>query len=194
MPAAGSTRLTGEDVVSCAVELLESEGFAAMSVRRLGERLGVSRQIVYTHFGGMDGLWDALHRRAYDGLRDELVAVGPPTGEVAHVLAVGRAYLESARRRPRLFELAFARPVPGYVPTAETIAASRRSFVPVVEAVAAWLGTGVGVEDDDAVELAQVLWSTTHGHVTLELAGFVAPDRTDRLVERAGRAVLAGWR
>ena len=189
-----AAQVTADDVVDAAERIVESEGFDAMSVRRLGIELGVSRQVVYTHFGGMDGLLGALHVRTARDLEARVRALEEERGTTAHVLAAGRVYVGEARRRPRLYELAFGRPVPGYEPTPASLDAARASFDPIIEAARAWLGAaGVAATRGEEVELARVFWAVAHGHVSLELAGHADPATTDHLVDRALLAVLAGW-
>ena len=71
----GDGPVTADHVIDAAERLLREGGFDAMSVRAVGERLGVSRQVVYTHFGGVDGLLDALHVRASGYLARSVGAV-----------------------------------------------------------------------------------------------------------------------
>ncbi|MEM9458362.1 MAG: TetR/AcrR family transcriptional regulator [Myxococcota bacterium] len=196
-------RITAERVLEAARELLEAEGFAALSVRRLAEALGVSRQVVYTHFGGMDGLLGALHRLGSRLLAEDVAALPARPGGDARVLAGAQAYVDAARERPALFDLVFARPVPDYVPDRQTVVASRAAFGCLVAVTTQWLaGRGgkrssaqhVARRDREAVTLARVLWSTTHGHVVLERAGHARASETDALVRAAVRSVLRGWR
>lgn len=189
--------ITADDVVGVAERIVEEEGLAALSVRRLGAALGVSRQVVYTHFGGVNGLLAAMHVRTGRRLADRVEALAEQPGTLAHVLATGRVYVEEARRRPRLFELAFGGGVPGYEPDEQTLRLAREAFRPIVDCARAWLTADVGgapADDEEVRTLARVLWSVAHGHVTLELAGHAAPDLTDRLLERALASVVTGWR
>lgn len=190
-----------DDVLDVAHALVEAEGFAALSVRRIAEGLGTSRQVVYTHFDGKAGLLDGLHRRASDLLFAAVRATPGPPGTAAHVLATGQTYLAAARDRPRLFELAFSRPVAGYEPSPGAVEHARRGFGSVVLVVGSWLAARDGRrlpdappwDDPGAVRLARTVWATTHGHAVLERAGHATSDETDGLVAGALQALLDGW-
>lgn len=189
-----SSDVTAGDVIAAAERLAEEEGLAALSVRRLGTELGVSRQVVYTHFGGVHGLLTAVHRRTARHLAGQVESLDETPGSLEHVLATGRVYTREARRRPRLFELAFGRPHPSYEPDDETLAVSREAFEPIIACARAWLGAdGRSVDRGEEIELARVLWAVAHGHITLELAGHADPSTTDRLLDRAVTAVVRGW-
>lgn len=61
------SRVTTGRVVDVALELADAEGLAAVTVRRLGQAIGVSTMSVYTHVNGRDDLLvlmaDAAHAR-----------------------------------------------------------------------------------------------------------------------------------
>lgn len=193
--------VTAEQVVDVAAALLDEGGFDALSVRRVADRLGVSRQVVYTHFGGMRGLLDALHVRASSSLSELVAGLDEPLGTSDHLVAAARAYVAMGRERPHHYQLLFEQPVADYTPSAAAHAAGLASFGHVVESADAWLhGTSVVEPDDpsswrgDSTELARVLWTAGHGFVVLERGGYASVGETDRLVARTVRAVLAGWR
>ena len=64
-------RITSHDVLTAAAEAVTRDGLDALSVRQLATDLGVSRQVVYTHFDGMPGLVRALYRHGFDLLAAE---------------------------------------------------------------------------------------------------------------------------
>ena len=61
--------LTVERVLAAAIKVLRDEGPSGLTVRRLAEVVGVSRQVVYTQFGSLGGLIDALYREGFARLR-----------------------------------------------------------------------------------------------------------------------------
>ncbi len=189
-------RLTAADVVEAAERVLEDEGIGALSVRRLAAELGASRQIVYTHFSGMHDVLEAVHRRAGVHLADAVAALEPPAGTDARIAAGAHAYVAHARRRPSVFALLFGRPVPGYVPSAETAAALRSVFrVHIVGLVDEWsAANGQQLGERAAVERARVFWSSIHGLVTLERAGHAEAGETDAMVDSLTATLMAGWR
>jgi AcrR family transcriptional regulator len=190
------TSVTAEDVVAEAERIVETDGFDQLSVRRIGEALGVSRQVVYTHFGGMHGLVGELHTRTGRALAERLTELDQEPGTIEQVLAAGAIYLDEARKRPRLYELAFGRALPSYEPDEETLAVARETFEPMIAIASAWLDAhsdGEPAAQRDAVMLALVMWRIAHGHVALELAGHAEPAVTDQLLARALTAVVTGW-
>ena len=69
-------------VLGAAKRLLEEEGASALSVRRLAKELGTSYQLVYTLFGGKQGLLDALFRDGFASLEAACRALPPSASPV----------------------------------------------------------------------------------------------------------------
>ena len=74
------------DVLAHAVELLDTHGLSALTMRRLGTELGVQPSAIYHHFENKQTLLAAV--------ADEILARGPGGGEEA---AVGRGAPEQLR-------------------------------------------------------------------------------------------------
>jgi len=55
--------LTRETILDKAVELLDREGLAGLSMRKLGTALGVEAMSLYNHIAGKDALLDGIHER-----------------------------------------------------------------------------------------------------------------------------------
>lgn len=189
-------KITADDVVDRAEQLIDSEGLAALSVRRLASELGVSRQVVYTHFRGMHDVLDQLHLRSGRHLTDSVAELEAPVGTDDRLLAGAHAYVSFSRQRPAMFDLTFGRPVPGYVPSAQTTAALQDVFrVQIVGLIEQWCdANGIDIKPGAMLARARVYWSAIHGLVTLERAGHAAPTETDHLVENLVSSLIAGWR
>ena len=156
-------------VVAAAVKVLREEGPGALTVRRLAEVVGVSRQIVYTQFGSLGGLIDVLYREGFARLRASAAELEPGLDGTELVIACALGYRRSALERPELYSVMFERPFREFVPSAESRSVALAAFEPLVEAVAS-----TGRQPGEARDLALTLWGATHGLVHLELQGYFA--------------------
>lgn len=190
------SRISADDVVDRAEGIIDDEGVGALSVRRLASELGVSRQIVYTHFAGMHDLLEQLHLRSGRYLTESVLGLEAPVGSDDRLVSAAHAYLSYSRRRPAMFELAFGQPVPGFTPSAETTAALRKVFrVRIVGMIEGWCDVnGIEIAPRAMLDRARAYWSAIHGLVTLERAGHATPSETDHLVEELVSNLVAGWR
>jgi AcrR family transcriptional regulator len=61
-PRGRPARVSRDQIIAQALALLETEGFEAFSMPRLGRRLGVSPMALYKHFSGRDEILDTVAR------------------------------------------------------------------------------------------------------------------------------------
>ena len=177
--------------------MLAEEGPHGLSLRRIAADAGGSTQIVYTLFGGKPGLADALYGEGFRRLSAAMSAAldgAPPVGDPERLTALGRGYLEFARREPAFFAVMFGRAIAGFTPTRDTRASGRScTFGLVVREAQACLDAGT-LTGSDAEDLARLCWATVHGVASLEAASMLhAPDR-DAFVEHALATPLVAHR
>jgi AcrR family transcriptional regulator len=154
-------------LLAAAIKLLRNDGPNALTVRRLTALLGVSRQVVYTQFGSIGGLLDALYREGFVQLRAAGAAVDPGLRGTDRVVAHALAYRRSALDRPELYRVMFEQPFREYTPSEESRSFALAAFEPLVEAVAS-----SGCDRREARNLALTVWGAIHGLVHLELQGY----------------------
>ena len=86
---------------------LRENGLAAVSIRAVARRAGVSHAAPGYVFGDRAGLLTAMAERGFEQLRDHLSASGIDLSDDDAIIAVGAAYLEFARQHPALYQLLF---------------------------------------------------------------------------------------
>lgn len=101
-PAAEAARPSRDEMVEAALHLLDEKGPAALTMRALAGRLGVTPMTIHHHFGDRAGLIEALADRAYGGVA--ATDSGPEEKAIAGLL---RAYHSAILRCPGLVLLIF---------------------------------------------------------------------------------------
>jgi AcrR family transcriptional regulator len=143
--------------------IAETEGWDAVTIRRLATELGVTQPVLYTAFGKRQDIVDAVALRGFDELAAALDAGGPAAA----------AYLDFARAHPATYEAMFLMPTGLRFAAADTPAPMRVAFTA--------LGRALGIADDVRTEIA---WSLLHGVASLDRAGRLsAGARGPRLAE-----------
>jgi AcrR family transcriptional regulator len=97
-----------ESLLSAAGALLEQDGPAGLSLRKVGRQLGVTPGAPYRHFEDKDALLAALATEGFRKLRAAILAnqEGAPDGQ-ERLRRAGLGYLEFASSHPELFRLMF---------------------------------------------------------------------------------------
>ena len=69
-------RMTGperrEQLLGCGRQLFAAKGFAAVSVEMIAQHAGVTKPVVYEHFGGKEGLYEVVVERETAALLDRI--------------------------------------------------------------------------------------------------------------------------
>jgi AcrR family transcriptional regulator len=162
------------DILEAASRILREEGAAALTVRRIAAEAGCSTMGIYSHFGGKDGVIDALYVEGFERLcadMSELAATDDPVGDLRRC-ALG--YREHALAHATHYMVMFGGAVPDFEPRPESKALAREAFERLVARVQRTVDAGA--LRGDASELAQTLWSAMHGQVMLELVGIAPVD------------------
>jgi AcrR family transcriptional regulator len=197
-PEIRRTRTPSVDMVDAlldaASDILETEGPDALSVRRIASAAGVAPMGVYNHFESKNGIIDALFMQGFERLRQALAtAIAEKQDPYEALREGGRRYRALALAHPMAYQLMFMRTIPGYEPseTAYTVAAG--AFESLVDAVVRAMHAGV-LATAPPTEIAQIIWSSLHGWVSLELIGIGFVEDQDTAYERGCVALLRGLR
>lgn len=96
---------TRDDLVKAGAELLELEGLASLSLRRIARAAGVTHGAPRYHFPTYESLLAAIARRGIEDLDSDLAPrlAGPDPREA--IRGAARAYLSFAVQRPEMFDL-----------------------------------------------------------------------------------------
>ena len=135
-PAAGES-LTPREVAEAALQLILAEGEGALTMRRLGEVLGVKAMALYNHFPDKEAILDAVSSLALARLPAPL-AKGPWKSRIK---AVCHGIRGMALEQPNLFGVAMTRPTPpmSALPQIEaTLAALADAGLPVAAQATAY--------------------------------------------------------
>ena len=154
-------------ILQAAIEYLEQYGEAALSMRELASRLGLTPRALYRYYPDRAALEAAIAEEGFRRLHADLVAaVGKHLGKDAlRVSAV--AYLAFAQAHPAWYALLMR----FHVQTPELLDAGHQVWVFVVELVEDV------VEAEKATSAAVALWAFLHGFTQLEHAAMLSEQK-----------------
>jgi AcrR family transcriptional regulator len=150
--------LRRDQVIHAARDLAESDGWTAVTMRRLAGELGVTQPVLYSAFDSRQALIDAVALSGFDDLAAALEAAD------ASPMARMLAYLDFAAAHPRVYEAMFSLPTGLAFAVDHTPEPLQRAFRGIRDAF----------PDADGTR-AEVAWSTWHGLATLGASGRLRP-------------------
>jgi AcrR family transcriptional regulator len=173
-----------------------------VTLRSLVAGTGVSTMAVYTYFGGMDGMWQALRQEGFTRLAARLATVATSADPVRDLAALGAAYLRNALDNPDLYRVMFDATV-----DLEDAAAADETLHYLIRTAERARHDGRFRAGTDPAELAIQSWTIGHGLASLVATGPLSraalahgvPLLTALYVskgdepERCRRSVADGW-
>ena len=175
-----------------AVRTIHAEGAAALTLRGVGDRLGVSRTALYRHFTDKQALLDEVAAEGFRMLRAALRDAWGRGGR-AGFDAMGVAYVHFAVDHPSHYRVMFggvadkreAHPDPDGADD------STNAFQVLVDAIVAEQAAG-RVRREDPQALALYIWAMVHGVAMLALDGLLPPPTTPDALARLAIARMHG--
>jgi AcrR family transcriptional regulator len=163
------SRAVEQALVDAAERVLVRDGLGGVTVRAVATEAGVAPMGVYNRFGNKDGLVAAVLARGFEGLR-AATAAAVEVDPVDRLLSCGRGYRQFALANPQHYGAMFGAGFAAAAPTGELVDRAVAAFQSLVDRVGYAMDRGV-LRPGDRMETAQVIWSSVHGAVALELAG-----------------------
>ncbi|MBB3087000.1 TetR/AcrR family transcriptional regulator [Geodermatophilus sabuli] len=200
MPRTPSPALRAQLVERAAEMLARRE---PVTLRALVEGTGASTMAVYTHFGGMPGLWRAVRQEGFTRLAARLSTVPAGSDPVQDLAALGAAYVANALAGPALYRAMF-----DAAADLEDPGAAEAPFRTLVASAARARDGGRFAGESDPEAVATRIWAAGHGLAMLVLTGALPVEALDAHApamvtalcvaagdreERAARSVRAGW-
>lgn len=186
MARSGSRRgLDEAAVLGAAAELVDAEGWDALSLARLSETLGVRTPSLYNHVAGLDGVRNGLALRGLVELRDRMArsAIGRSGAEA--LLAIADAYRRFAKEHPGLYTAGLRAPAPDNAPLIQ----AATDILAIIHAVLA----PYSLDETAEIHAIRAFRSLVHGFVSLELAGgFEMPYDLDESYHTLVRLLILG--
>jgi AcrR family transcriptional regulator len=180
-------------LLSSATEILETEGPDGLSVRRIAAAAGVAPMGVYNHFESKFGIVEALFTQGFGRLSAAMASINEIQDPQEALEEGFRRYRALALAHPMVYQIMFLRAVPGFEPSERAIEVCVGSFNGLVSVVRRAMSAGV-IAEADPTETAQVIWSSIHGWVSLELMGIGFVEDQGAGYEKLCTTLLVGLR
>lgn len=176
-------------VVTAAAGLLAAGGRTALTTRRLAAEVGTSTMAIYTRFGSLDEVHQAVREHGFGQLSAQLDAVPETHDPVADLTAVGLAYYAYAVSNPELYRAMFTDRPP------EHDDAGAGVFDQIVAAVRSCIAAGRFDPGEPTLVpgWAAQVWVADHGMATLALSGLQPSDRIRLLLADMTYRLAVGY-
>ncbi len=158
-----------EEILATARAIMREEGAAALTLHELARRMEMRPPSLYNYFAGKADLYDALFRLGFglydDYMQERLAGAASWQDEIRRYLS---GYMAFALENPELYQLCFERPVPGFVPTPESLELSQQILQRGYDRVGRWREQISSTLSNQ--QIADLVIAMMHGLTALHMA------------------------
>ncbi len=188
-------QITRQAILTAALQIARQEGWPALTIRKVGERIEYSPPMVYEYFTRKEDILLELLQEGFRQLKATMQQAEMSTeGREEHVLRIADAYWQFAISNPELYQLMHG--LSGVsLDRAVITQAVQEVCMMTQEAILNWAEVR-GVALSDARGATEIVWSLVHGLVSLALVNRVegGEQRAKDLMHHAIQSQLAGWK
>lgn len=164
---------TRAKIMNAARELFASEGYDAVSMRRIAEAIEYSPTAIYVHFKDKEALFQELCRDDFGRLAEVFTKLAGVPDPVERIRQIGHAYIRFALQFPNHYRMMFMTPHE-HAPDDESACRKGNpdedAYAFLKATVEQAMAEGHFRADVKDAELAtQVLWATAHGVASLQI-------------------------
>lgn len=185
---------TRDGILKAALEIARTEGWAAVTIRHVAERIEYSPPIIYEYFANKDALLRELQEQGFTLLvaRMHKSSVGEKDA-LDRVLQMSDAYLCFAYEQPELYQLIRGWNIAG-VPSRNTLSGAAQIGSLVQDCLENWAAAQKVVLPDPAAATG-IAWGLLHGLVSMEMLGRISggKERVRQLARQAIEDLLSAW-
>ena len=168
---------TRDRILDAARQMFVRQGYEETTMRAIADKIEYTPTAIYHHFRSKDALLTELASSDFRALATAFHRIGRIEDPIERLGRIGDAYVEFALGHPMQYQLMFMTRKPEDV-IANGIHGdpTQDAYAILTEACTAAIGSGRLRSDfTDADELAQMLWSSTHGLLALQMMKQGAP-------------------
>ena len=166
-----------EAIVDAAWDLVHEEGLAALSLRDLASRAGITTPTVYTYFDSKHAIYDAMFGRAATELADWMAKPVEVTEPAAVLVEIAHRFVAFCTNDGARYQLLFQRTIPEFEPSVESYAPAVRALDTARKSL-----TLIGITQPRHLDLWTAVLS---GLVDQQVSNDPGGDRWTRLIEEA---------
>jgi AcrR family transcriptional regulator len=158
-------------ILDAARAVMRERGVAGLSLRGVARRVSMQAPSLYEYFPSKAALYDALFLAGFRLFRARLERdMAAATSFWGQIQASFEAYMGFAREHPELYQLLFEHPVPGFVPSAETMAEGQQLLDRFTQRVGDAIDDGEISPGVSASEARDLVIAMMHGLTSQHLA------------------------
>ena len=181
---------TQQEIVQASWDVVREHGLAGLSMRDLGERVGMRAQSIYSYFASKHEIYDAMFLEGYQAfagwMTNAIDADSAAADPIGTARTTARSFVEFCASDPVRYQLLFQRTIPDFVPSPDSYAVAVQVYEEFSERLSA-----IDVRDQATLDLWTAMLT---GLADQQISNDPGGDRWKQLIDRAVDMLLADAR
>lgn len=158
-----------QNILETARAIMREQGVAALSMQELARRMNMRAPSLYYYFDSKMDVYDALFRLGFTlyGTYLEQAYQGISSWQ-EYIQRSFESYMIFAQQNPDLYQLCFERPVPGFVPSEESLQISHELLNESYQRAQGWKETAK--TDLSARQMVDLIIAVMHGLTAMHMS------------------------
>lgn len=164
---------TRRKILEAARRMFVEHGYEATTMRAIAAKIGYTPTAIYHHFRNKETLLTELTTQDFRALAQAFQQIGAVADPLERLRRIGQAYVEFGLTHPMHYQLMFMTPHPAVRDPKGIVAGDpgQDAYAFLVQTCEQAIASGrFRPELQDPHEVAQILWSASHGLVSLRIA------------------------
>jgi AcrR family transcriptional regulator len=157
-------------ILRAAWEIVEKEGWQALSIRKIAEAIEYSAPVIYDHFANKEAILLEFTKRGFRLLNEELVKARDKFNNLEQQIeAMGYAYWKFAFTHKEYYQLMYGLGMPG-CDTVKQISELSTFTELLLDPIRKLIAKSKNTSAEPFLKL-HTLWSTLHGLISINMMG-----------------------
>ncbi len=157
-------------ILGAAWELVEKEGWQALTIRKIADAIEYSVPVIYDHFENKEAILLEFTRKGFQLLNEELVKASAPfANPEQQIEAIAYAYWNFAFNNKEYYQLMYGLGMPGCESVKQI--PELKAFTELITSLISELISKSKNEGADAFLKLHTFWSTLHGLISINMMG-----------------------
>lgn len=185
---------TRQGILAGSRHIAQTEGWAALTIRKVAEYIEYSPSMVYEYFASKEDILRELFREGFRQLADDLRRAARATDDrEERLLHIADAYWRFAQINPDLYQVMHSM---GGVVLNDTERQIVQEIITIAQGALEDWAAASEITLDDPLGATELVWCVLHGLVSATMVDRIAggEPRAHQLVRRAVQDFLTAWR
>ncbi|MHA7964836.1 TetR/AcrR family transcriptional regulator [Paenibacillus sp. CAU 1782] len=173
--------LLRRNIIEAAALIMEESGPAAVTIRKVAEKMECPTKVIYNLFGSKEGLAKELFMEGCKLLADAFRTVPVQADLKSYLLDLGQAYWSFSKEYASYYMVMFGGAFSEFKPEEESLQAIGTALQQITTIITEAIEQGF-ISEKDPILVVNLVWASLHGVIHLYLGGHIPNEAAAKML------------